>query len=111
MLTVDFARFPVDPGDRVLDMGCGGGRHAFALYRRGAHVVALDRSAGDLADVEAMRTALAAARRKGSEIVVYPQAQHGFHADYRASYDAGAAVDGWSRMLLHFAANKVAPKA
>ena len=36
MLTVDFDQFPVGPGDRVLDMGCGGGRHAFALYRRGA---------------------------------------------------------------------------
>ena len=41
MLTVDFDRFPVTAGDRVLDMGCGAGRHAFALYRRGADVVAL----------------------------------------------------------------------
>ena len=54
MLTVDLDRLPVGPGDRVLDMGCGGGRHAFALYRRGADVTALDRSAGDLVDVEAV---------------------------------------------------------
>ncbi|HWH27493.1 MAG TPA: class I SAM-dependent methyltransferase [Mycobacteriales bacterium] len=60
MLTVDFARFPVGPGDRVLDMGCGGGRHAFALYRRGADVVALDMDAGELADVRDMFGALAA---------------------------------------------------
>ena len=58
MLTVDFERFPVAPGDRVLDMGCGGGRHAFALYRRGADVVALDRSAADLVECEAMFTAM-----------------------------------------------------
>ena len=61
MLTVDFDRFPVAPGDRVLDMGCGGGRHAFALYRRGADVTALDRSASDLVEVEAMFAAMRAA--------------------------------------------------
>ncbi len=59
MLTVDFERFPVAAGDRVLDMGCGGGRHAFALYRRGAHVVALDRDAGELEDVAGMFAAMA----------------------------------------------------
>ena len=58
MLTVDFERFPVGPGDRVLDMGCGGGRHAFALYRRGADVVAFDQSADDLAEVDAMFAAM-----------------------------------------------------
>ncbi len=58
MLTVDFDRFPVGPGDRVLDMGCGGGRHAFALYRRGADVVALDQSEGELREVEAMFQAM-----------------------------------------------------
>ena len=58
MLTVDFERFLVGPGDRVLDMGCGGGRHAFALYRRGCHVVALDRSPSELHNVETMFAAL-----------------------------------------------------
>ena len=42
MLTVDFGRFPVGPGNRVLDLGCGDGRHAFAAYKRGADVVATD---------------------------------------------------------------------
>ena len=60
MLTVDFERFPVEPGHRVLDMGCGGGRHAFALYRRGAHVVALDMDAAELKDVAGMFAAMAA---------------------------------------------------
>ena len=58
MLTVDFARFPVGPGDRVLDMGCGGGRHAFALYRRGADVVALDLDEAELKDVAGMFAAM-----------------------------------------------------
>ena len=58
MLTVDFDRFPVGAGDRVLDMGCGAGRHAFALYRRGANVVALDRSEPDLREVEVMFRAM-----------------------------------------------------
>jgi SAM-dependent methyltransferase len=54
MLTVDFSTFPVGPGDRVLDMGCGGGRHAFALARRGADVIALDMDAAELKDVAGM---------------------------------------------------------
>jgi len=58
VLTVDFERFPVAPGQRVLDMGCGGGRHAFALYRMGADVTALDRSASDLVEVEQMFAAM-----------------------------------------------------
>ena len=63
-----------------------------------------------VADVELMRTALLLAKKKGSELVVYPDSQHGFHADYRTSYDPKAAADGWARMLAHFAANGVKPK-
>jgi SAM-dependent methyltransferase len=51
MLTVDFDRLGLESGDRLLDMGCGGGRHAFAGLRRGATVVALDYSEGELKDV------------------------------------------------------------
>ncbi|GAB2599946.1 class I SAM-dependent methyltransferase [Streptomyces capparidis] len=51
MLTVDFSRFPLAPGDRVLDLGCGAGRHAFECYRRGAHVVALDRNGDEIREV------------------------------------------------------------
>ncbi len=58
MLTVDFDRFPVAAGDRVLDMGCGAGRHAFALYRRGADVVALDLDEAELKDVAGMFAAM-----------------------------------------------------
>ena len=59
MLTVDLDRLGVRPGDRALDLGCGQGRHAFELYRRGAHVVAFDQNASDLAEVEAMFGAMA----------------------------------------------------
>lgn len=62
------------------------------------------------ADIEAMRAALTAAHKKDCEIIVYPDSQHGFHADYRTSYDPVAAKDGWTRMLAHFAAHKVEPK-
>jgi SAM-dependent methyltransferase len=61
MLTVDFDRLGVAAGDRVLDMGCGAGRHAFELYRRGTDVLAFDQDADELAGVAdmfaAMRTA------------------------------------------------------
>ncbi|HWC35455.1 MAG TPA: class I SAM-dependent methyltransferase [Mycobacteriales bacterium] len=54
MLTVDFEQFPIHPGDRVLDLGCGGGRHAFELFRRGAEVVACDYSLDELRQVATM---------------------------------------------------------
>ena len=58
MLTVDFARLGLGPGERVLDFGCGAGRHAFEALRRGARVVALDASDRDAKDVAAMLAAL-----------------------------------------------------
>ncbi|HET6971371.1 MAG TPA: dienelactone hydrolase family protein [Phenylobacterium sp.] len=59
------------------------------------------------ADIEAMRAALKAAGKAGSEIVVYPESQHGFLADYRPSYDPKAAADGWAKMLAFFKAHGV----
>jgi len=61
VLTVNFSRFPIQPGERVLDLGCGFGRHAFEAYRRGAHVVAVDRSYDEVSQVTAMFKAMAAA--------------------------------------------------
>ena len=55
-----------------------------------------------LAQVEQMRAALAAAGKNDSTIVVYPDAPHAFHADYRPSYRAEAAVDGWRRLTEWF---------
>jgi carboxymethylenebutenolidase len=63
-----------------------------------------------LASVEQMRKALAggSAAARASEIVVYPDAGHAFHADYRPSYRAAAAEDGWKRALAWFKAHGVA---
>jgi carboxymethylenebutenolidase len=60
-------------------------------------------------DVEQMRAALRAAGSP-AEIVVYPEAPHAFHADYRPSFRADAAADGWQRMLAWFARYGVAPR-
>ena len=59
-----------------------------------------------LEDVEKMRAALAAAKQP-SQIVVFPEAPHGFHADYRPSYREAAARDGWAQCLAWFRRNGV----
>jgi SAM-dependent methyltransferase len=63
MLTVDFDRLGLRAGERVLDMGCGAGRHAFEMYRRGADVIALDQNADELSTVSEW---FAAMREEGS---------------------------------------------
>jgi carboxymethylenebutenolidase len=54
-----------------------------------------------LADVEKMRAALAAAKQP-SEIVVFPDAPHGFHADYRPSFREADAREAWKQCLAWF---------
>jgi len=88
--------FPIDVVDRL---------HApvLGLYGGADTGIPLD-------SVERMKAALAqgsdAARR--SQVVVYPHAQHAFHADYRPNYDEAAARDGWQRCLDWMRANGVA---
>lgn len=65
MMTIDFRYFPVGPGDRVLDVGCGAGRHAFEAYRRGADVTAFDADERELVGVKAMFEAMAEAGEAG----------------------------------------------
>jgi len=60
-----------------------------------------------LETIERMRDACKAAG-KACEIVVYPDTPHAFNADYRPSYRAAAAKDGWARMLSWFKAHGVA---
>lgn len=48
MLTVDFERLGIGPGTRVLDVGCGSGRHSGEALRRGARVTAVDASAAEV---------------------------------------------------------------
>lgn len=60
MLTVDFEKLGVRPGQRVLDLGAGAGRHSFELYRRGADVVAYDQDAAELEQVDELFAAMKA---------------------------------------------------
>ena len=55
---MDFDKLGVRPGQRVLDLGAGAGRHSFELYRRGAEVVAFDQDAPELENVAAMFAAM-----------------------------------------------------
>lgn len=60
--------------------------------------------------VARMQNALAAGNKaaKASEFVVYKDAPHAFHADYRPSYRKEAADDGWKRCLAWFKQHGVA---
>ncbi len=60
--------------------------------------------------VEKMKAALktGSAPAKASEFVIYPDAPHAFHADYRASFRKEPAEDGWKRALEWFKRNGVA---
>jgi carboxymethylenebutenolidase len=60
-----------------------------------------------LETVEKMKQALAAAGNP-SQIVVYPDTPHGFHADYRPSYRKEQAEDGWQRLQAWFKQQGVA---
>lgn len=51
MLTVDYQRLGLVPGELILDMGCGAGRHAYESLRRGGRVIALDYSLEELEGV------------------------------------------------------------
>jgi SAM-dependent methyltransferase len=79
MLTVDFDRLGLTSGERVLDLGCGAGRHAFEMYRRGADVIAFDQNADELAAVGD----LFAAMREAGEVP----------ADAEADVKQGDALD------------------
>jgi carboxymethylenebutenolidase len=63
-----------------------------------------------LESVERMKAALAAgnASARQSRFVVYPDAPHAFHADYRPSFRKEAAEDGWRQCLAWLKSNGVA---
>jgi carboxymethylenebutenolidase len=60
--------------------------------------------------VDKMKTALAngSPAARASQFVVYPDAPHAFHADYRPSFRQGPAEDGWQRALAWFRGHGVA---
>ena len=98
MLTVDFARLGLRPGERLLDLGCGGGRHAYEAYRRGARVVALDRDGGEVKDVVGMFGAM----RLAGEAGVRMAGEAGLGAAVNGEAGLGAAVNG-DALCLPFA--------
>jgi SAM-dependent methyltransferase len=61
VLTVRYERLGLQPGDRLLDLGAGFGRHAFEAARRGAIVTALDYSTDELVSVRNTFAAMAEA--------------------------------------------------
>ena len=67
MLTVDYDRLGVRPGERLLDLGCGGGRHAFQALRLGARVIALDADAPEVSSVRDTVGAMVDAGEVGTE--------------------------------------------
>ncbi len=89
---------PAHPVDRVAQL------HAPVLGLYGAEDEGIP-----VASVQAMEAALATgpAAARASRFQLYPGAGHAFHADYRPSYRADAARDGWRRALDWFAANGV----
>jgi len=60
MLTVDYDRLGIGGGTKVIDVGCGAGRHSYEAYRRGADVIAFDQNAEELAEVDTMLQAMGA---------------------------------------------------
>lgn len=61
MLTVRYDRLGLAAGDRMLDIGSGGGRHAFEAMRRGAVVSAVDADGGEVGGAVAIMAAMAEA--------------------------------------------------
>ncbi len=59
-------------------------------------------SVNNMKEVLALSASRGNKAAKASEFVLYPDAPHAFHADYRPSYRAAPAADGWNRALAWF---------
>ena len=105
MLTVRYERLGLQAGDRVLDMGCGGGRHAFEAFRRGARVVALDAEDSELKDVAILFAAMEEAGESGPGAVGAPLNGDAVHLPFAdATFDRIIAAE----VLEHIPADAAA---
>jgi len=69
--TVDFRHFPLDPGDRVLDLGCGEGRHVISVYlEQDVDAVGVDLSLEDLRATREKFAEFEPAHRDGKSFVL-----------------------------------------
>jgi len=70
LLTVDLERLRLRSGEKVLDAGCGEGRHCFGALERGAHVVGLDLDRASLkASADSLRQRAAECGRLGALVL------------------------------------------
>ena len=89
------------PGDKpALDMAANVKAAVLALYGGADPGIPND-------TVEKMMAAIKAAGNTKSELVIYPDTPHAFHADYRPSYRKEQAEDGWKRAVAWLKANGV----
>jgi SAM-dependent methyltransferase len=76
VLTVDYRRLGLERGDLLLDLGAGGGRHAYGAFDLGARVVALDYSEADAKDCGALLAALVEEKGTGDATALCGDALH-----------------------------------
>ena len=72
MLTVDYERLGVRPGERLLDLGCGFGRHSYEALKRGAEVIACDLARPEVEQVRNLARVLVSAGEIGETALAAP---------------------------------------
>ncbi|MYB03409.1 MAG: class I SAM-dependent methyltransferase [Acidimicrobiaceae bacterium] len=72
MLTVDYGRLDVRAGERVLDLGCGFGRHSYEALKRGAEVVACDLARPEVEQVRDLARLLVASGEVDESVMAAP---------------------------------------
>ena len=72
MLTVDYGRLDLRAGERLLDLGCGFGRHSYEALKRGAQVVACDLARPEVEQVRNLARLLVAEGEIGQSVMAAP---------------------------------------